>query len=195
MNNKLLLLALAEALTIVAGKLADGDHGVTVNDAAPTTTAAVTGPAELDAEGLPWDDRIHASTKTKTQAGTWTKKKGVDDTVRDAVVGELRKTYPAPVAAAPTAPVAPAAPVTAPVVPAAPVAPPVVAVSTPYTELLNFIAKNTGEGKYITEHWINDFLTKNGDTLAGLAADLDRAAIYLAQMRQTLAAGGFTEVV
>lgn len=33
---------------------------------------------EKDAEGLTWDHRIHASTKTKTVKGNWKLKKGVD---------------------------------------------------------------------------------------------------------------------
>lgn len=45
---------------------------------------------DVDAAGLPWDERIHAGTKTKTQAGYWKKKKGVDDATREAVEMQLR---------------------------------------------------------------------------------------------------------
>lgn len=41
-------------------------------------TAPVTG-VELDAEGLPWDERINAGTKTKTEKGVWKAKKGIND--------------------------------------------------------------------------------------------------------------------
>jgi len=45
---------------------------------------------ETDADGLPWDHRIHASTKTKTKDGRWKRKRGVDpDTVTD-VEADLR---------------------------------------------------------------------------------------------------------
>ena len=45
---------------------------------------------DVDSEGLPWDARIHASTKTKTQAGVWKKRKGLSDDVdQDAIKREL----------------------------------------------------------------------------------------------------------
>lgn len=34
---------------------------------------------ELDAKGLPWDSRIHASTKSKKKDGTWTALRGLND--------------------------------------------------------------------------------------------------------------------
>lgn len=84
--------------------------------AAPTANAAPTNPApgvDVDAEGLPWDARIHASTKTKLVNGNWKAKKGINDpALVERVRAELRATMaiPAPVAAAP----APAAPVPTP---------------------------------------------------------------------------------
>lgn len=45
---------------------------------------------DVDAAGLPWDERIHASTKKKTQDGRWKKKRGVDDATREAVEMQLR---------------------------------------------------------------------------------------------------------
>lgn len=72
---------------------------------------------ELDATGLPWDGRIHASTKTKTAAGNWKKAKGVDKATIPVIEAELRaagatSTVPAhefqpPAAPAPPAPAAP----------------------------------------------------------------------------------------
>lgn len=57
---------------------------------------------ELDAEGLPWDARIHSSGKTKysTKAGptklkgTWTHKRGVKEEEVAKVKAELREKYP-----------------------------------------------------------------------------------------------------
>lgn len=60
--------------------------------AVPTPPAAPTTPAnvDVDTEGLPWDARIHASTKTKTQAGVWKKRKGLaDDVDQDVIKREL----------------------------------------------------------------------------------------------------------
>jgi len=44
----------------------------------------------LDAEGMPWDDRIHASTKTKTVNGCWKKRRGVEDVLVRQVEAELK---------------------------------------------------------------------------------------------------------
>ena len=45
---------------------------------------------ELDADDLPWDERIHASTKSKTQDGRWKKKRGVSEEEYNAVIAELK---------------------------------------------------------------------------------------------------------
>lgn len=119
---------------------------------APTASVVPTNPAstgiEIDAEGLPWDNRIHSGAKTKTEAGLWRSRKNLNDKAMVArVIAELRaamQAVPGHVAPAPTvapqvfqqqvqqaqqvavaAPVMPTPPVTAPVVPvtAPPVAP------------------------------------------------------------------------
>ena len=78
---------------------------------APT---AVPGTVERDSTGLPWDARIHASTKTKVASGAWTAKRNVDPAFKAQVEADLRG-LPAPAAAAPAVPVAPP---TAPLAPA-----------------------------------------------------------------------------
>lgn len=45
---------------------------------------------QVDAEGLPWDERIHSSNKKKTAKGVWVARRGVDDITRISVVNELR---------------------------------------------------------------------------------------------------------
>lgn len=90
----------------------------------------------LDASGLPWDGRIHASTKRKTAKGMWQKRKGVQDIEVTNVEAELRSHPQQPTApAAPSAPMqlnvptyggtptAPQAPASAPVAPYVPQAP------------------------------------------------------------------------
>jgi hypothetical protein len=79
-------------------------------------------PVELDAEGYPWDDRIHSSSRAKlVKGGTWKIIRGADERHVETVRAELRArgygvaldsmdpvvVAPAPVAVAP-APVAPA---------------------------------------------------------------------------------------
>lgn len=55
--------------------------GATVETAQPTI--------ELDVNGLPWDERIHSSAKTKNADGSWRGKKGVAPTTLAAVRAEL----------------------------------------------------------------------------------------------------------
>lgn len=85
-------------------------------DSAPVATAAVP-PAtvELDSSGLPWDGRIHGTTKTKNGDGTWRQKRGLNDpALKTRVEAELRAgqaaRVPPPPTAAATAPVASSAP-------------------------------------------------------------------------------------
>jgi hypothetical protein len=78
--------------------------------AAPVIPSASAPAVERDAAGLPWDGRIHASTKTKNADHTWRNKRGVDEAELARVTAELRG-LPAPaVVAAPPAPAAPPVP-------------------------------------------------------------------------------------
>lgn len=45
---------------------------------------------ELDSNGLPWDERIHTSTKTQNKDGSWKYKRGLDDAEKMAVENELK---------------------------------------------------------------------------------------------------------
>lgn len=68
------------------------------------------GGVELDSSGLPWDIRIHASTKTKKADGSWTQKRGSDKAMVAAVEAELRQVMSAAVPGAIPAPPLPDAP-------------------------------------------------------------------------------------
>lgn len=58
--------------------------------ASPSETAAPAG-VEVDANGLPWDARIHTGTKSKNKDDTWRYKSGIDrDTLVPEVEAELR---------------------------------------------------------------------------------------------------------
>ena len=76
-------------------------------DADQTVTSHSNG-VETDSDGLPWDHRIHASTKTQTKDGKWKKKRGVDKELVDQVEAELKATMTAPAAEAAPAEAAPA---------------------------------------------------------------------------------------
>lgn len=60
-------------------------------------------PTDLDARGMPWDERIHSGAKTKTVQGNWKNLRGVDKTllaqVEAELLGNAAPTPPAPSAA------------------------------------------------------------------------------------------------
>lgn len=89
---------------------------------APASLTASNSGVDLDAKGMPWDNRIHAESKGKIADGTWRKKRNLDPTLLATVEAELRQLMGAPgvtplapttAPIAPTPPLAPAAPVTA----------------------------------------------------------------------------------
>lgn len=65
--------------------------------APPTAPPAASG--ERDSKGMPWDGRIHASSKAKVADGTWRYKRGVDDTVIAPIEAEIRAALGAPAVA------------------------------------------------------------------------------------------------
>lgn len=117
----------------------------TASVAAPMTPASA---VELDSKGLPWDDRIHAGTKSKIAKGEWKAKRGVEPALTAQVEAELRARVAAPVAvaqdaaavfnAAPGVPAAstPFVPPAASLAPAAPAAPSVSADPTTFEQLM-----------------------------------------------------------
>jgi hypothetical protein len=62
---------------------------------------------ETDADGLPWDRRIHASTKTKIVSGQWKAKRGVKPDTVSIVTEELRNVMGAVTTVAPAPPAIP----------------------------------------------------------------------------------------
>ena len=98
--------------------LDEGDGFITTHiDGQPVSTA----PPSVDIHGLPWDARIHASTKSLNKDGSWRGKKGLPDGLTASVTAELRAagwTAPLP----PPVPDVPPPPM--PYVQSAPAAPP-----------------------------------------------------------------------
>ena len=119
-----------------------------VANVAPVPPAPQAPGIEVDAQGMPWDNRIHSGSRAKVADGSWRQKRNLDPNLLAQVEGELRATMglpaqepvsaPAPAPVSPAGAFAPAAPepVTA-VVPVPPpfvaavVAPPVPATTTP----------------------------------------------------------------
>lgn len=97
-----------DAVTIPAFSVVDEQSPE--NAFAGPVPAAATGPVlvatgddRLDKSGLPWDDRIHSSSRVKTADGLWRKKRGVDDATVTHVEAELKALMGLP--APPQAPV------------------------------------------------------------------------------------------
>lgn len=124
MKLTLMIEGTASAIAAVLASLPDGGVTQTLTvtsaddddndgpDVAPT--------GALDADGLPWDERIHASTKTLTVRGLWKKRKGADAETIKAVEASLRAGMgQTPTPLVPTEPVGmPAMPVMTPQTPA-----------------------------------------------------------------------------
>lgn len=116
-----------------------------------TTPPTVLG-VELDIDGLPWDVRIHAGTKTKTAPGAWKKKKGADKAMVEQVIAELKATMAAPTPE--TVTTAPPPPVTE--VPAPPAA---------VVEQVKVMTEKAGAATYetfIEQGWTDETLIEQG---------------------------------
>jgi hypothetical protein len=111
----------------------------------------------IDANGLPWDERIHSGTKALNADGTWRTKRGVDKALVASVEAELRGAEDVdnadysdevtePVAPpAPPAPPAPEAPLAPAVTESAPVAPS--SSTSPFVALMKRVTTAQGAGK------------------------------------------------
>lgn len=75
--------------------------------AKPSTIDATPGP-DLDLDGLPWDARIHARTKTKTADGRWKLARGTNRAEAKKVEKELHKVMSIPTPPPPNIPMPPA---------------------------------------------------------------------------------------
>ncbi len=84
--------------------------------AAPPPPVTSGAPVTLDKDGIPWDARIHSSSRNKTAKGVWQRKRNTDDPEWERVRAELRQAMsagapPAPIealiAALPTPPAMP----------------------------------------------------------------------------------------
>ena len=109
--------------TAVGESITIGERTNVVGTVEQTTTELPGEGVELDKNGIPWDERIHAGTKRKNADGTWSLKKGVDKELAAQIIAEYQSAgggVEAP--AAPSKPSAPAAP-SAPAKPGVPAAP------------------------------------------------------------------------
>lgn len=133
---------------------------------APAAPAVPASPAgiEVDADGLPWDARIHAGGRAKNADGRWRQRRGLNDAALKArVEAELRQAMGA-AASVPVAPTVPAPPVAVPTAPA-PAAP---------------AASTTEAPAAPSDEPAPQFLARVGGMLASGALTQDRLAAALA---------------
>lgn len=86
--------SLAEVATALGNIPTAQDLGRPLTASEAETLKVPPGPVETDSKGLPWDSRIHASTKRKNADGTWTAKRGVDAATVATVTAELSALSP-----------------------------------------------------------------------------------------------------
>lgn len=195
-------------LTNLDASVLTGDAATTVaattNEAAveavkpevPATTAAAqvgsqedhAADVELDSKGMPWDERIHASTKTQNADGSWKKRRGVNDLIVKEVEAELlaANTDTDTGEVAPTVPVTPAPPSTpaaptVPVTPAPPSTPEPVETDTPRAKVNKEITELTQGYKVPQENILEYVFKPRGvDTIDGLTPQqLEEVAVEL----------------
>lgn len=197
-NNLVQARAAQSVANVVTGLASDGEPMV-----APPTEPAQTGDDEgteeptrdLDANGIPWDERIHSGTKKQNKDGTWARRRNTDDAVYEQVMAELKAAHVAlvgdgqtpegdsaasafgtpappavPVPPAPPAAAAPPAPAPAPAPapPAAPApAPPAAAVDVSFPAIMRTVTELQRDGK-IDRAGVNEVLGQMGVASIGL---------------------------
>lgn len=148
--------------------------------ATPTAPAPAAAPPGLDTKGLPWDPRIHASTKTTNADGSWRDKRNTPADFKAQVEAELRAALALNAAAAQLqpaggAPLPPSA--TAAAVPAPPAPPSAVAGSAPaaspiewtFPKLMEALAPKMMSGQ-LSADAVGLILGKHGLTAVGQLA-------------------------
>jgi hypothetical protein len=156
------------------------------NFEAPITAPTV--PGEVDAENIPWDGRIHASSRALTKDGTWRTRRNLDDATYKTIKNELlanRGTVAQPVY---TAPVYEAPAIVTPPV----VAPPVVTPPTIAMPMMNngghtvdsfranfamIIATLVTEGK-VTQEYLNQLKDYFKTTEIWMLNDEQKAQVF-----------------
>ena len=148
------------------------EAGPTIPPAPPVVLAGAAAPPpgiDVDAAGMPWDGRIHSSSKAKVADGTWRQKRNLDPALLSSVTAELKQTMGLGVAVAPPPPpfaasVAPPAPPASSTPPAPPIPtpPPSAGVAptaspssgNPFLALMKHVTAGFA-GKSITQEMIN----------------------------------------
>jgi hypothetical protein len=145
---------------------------------------------ELDNNGIPWDARIHSTSKAKTADGNWRKLRNLDTNVFDLVMCELELARDADAAVfKPIAPPPPVAPLPADIAPppvaiAPPPPPSAPAVNAPtFPEFIGKIGAAMSAGTLTTEI-INAAIVAVGfSTVADIAKNPDLIPLVLSTLQ------------
>ncbi len=142
----------------LAAKLAEANTG-TIQGLQETETGALIpseAPPAVDAQGLPWDARIHSETKALNKDGTWRRRRNLDPAILEVVEQELQgqatpvnaPTPPPPPPPLPPAPVAaPPPPPPSPSIPPVPPAPPATAATHTFESFMREVNVGMMSGK------------------------------------------------
>ena len=125
------------------------------------TTVSLT--PDVDARGVPWDERIHSSNRKLTDKGVWQRRRNISDKTVAQVEAELAAPSVPEAASAVVVPpppetvvstIDPAVAPVAPVVPSPPAVPADPRANWPKTakELMPLLVKGMSEGKFTVEH-------------------------------------------
>jgi len=90
-------LPVGQVLNLQTGKWEDAKPLVVTNNVPEPLSSSSPTTIEQDAAGLPWDNRIHSRTKSKTSDGKWRYKREINDHIIQKVEGELRQALAAPI--------------------------------------------------------------------------------------------------
>lgn len=146
----------------------------------------------LDSQGIPWDARIHASTKTKLQDGSWKIRRNLDPKIVAEVLDELKGRKGEPVQSdVPPPPVAQAATVVAPPPAAAvEVTPPPAdkPAATPgtFAAAMQLLAKTAELGRFSQPDAVSWLASQGVPNLAGLATNAAVRADFIALLNSIL---------
>jgi hypothetical protein len=143
----------------------------------PAVAAVAVENDRLDKSGLPWDERIHASSRAKNADSTWRKKRGIDEGTVALVEAELKALMMLPAAPAPAVPAPPAA------IPAPPVSAAVVEDRQSYVTLLS-VASAAINAKTLTNEQLSAAVVAVGvPSLPLLANRLDLVPQVMAAVK------------
>jgi len=69
-----------------------------------------------------------------------------------------------------------------------------VVAQTSYTKLVDWLAKNTGEGKHLNTEYVNSVFASNNTSIAALAGNDEMSEQFLSAFRNIMAQAGIAEV-